>query len=202
MIGIIRSTASCSDIARATVQPVPAASLPYKGLFWLLFAIFVLQLSATVSVAQDPASDFAPPPLKILSKNERSQMDSQTDAKSRTKISLEFMSDRLSDAERNVENKDFDGLFRDLGDFNAVMDDCLNFLARRDTGSGKVLDNFKRLEIGLREFIPRLESIRRDLPLRYEDYVRKLIKTVREARTKASDPLFADTVVPRAKLGQ
>ena len=51
-------------------------------------------------------------------------------------------------------------------------------------------------EIGLREFPPRLEAIRRDLPLEYEDYVRRLIRYLRQARTIATEPLFGDTVLP------
>ena len=60
----------------------------------------------------------------------------------------------------------------------------------------KVLNNFKRIELSLRKYINRLELIRRDLPLEYEPYVRRLTKYVREARTKAVEPLFGETVLP------
>jgi len=37
------------------------------------------------------------------------------------------------------------------------------------------------------------------VPLRYEDYIRKLIKVLRDARTKATEPLFSDKVVKTPK---
>jgi hypothetical protein len=59
-----------------------------------------------------------------------------------------------------------------------------------------VLANLKRFEIGLRKFTPRLELIRREVPLTHEFYVRSLLKQLREARTKATEPLFGETVLP------
>jgi len=88
-------------------------------------------------------------------------------------------------------------MFRGVGGFHGLMDDALAFLNKRDNGGGKVLDNFKRMEISLRGMAPRLEVIRRELPMRYDTYVRKLMGYVRAARTKATETLFDDTVVPR-----
>jgi len=109
------------------------------------------------------------------------------------------MGARLTEAERLNSTGDFDGMFRELGGFHGLMDNSLGYLQERDVGSGKVLDNFKRIEIGLRGFAPRIEAIRRDLPLRYEGYLNKLLKYVRDARSKAIEPLFADTVLPERK---
>ena len=150
-------------------------------------------------MAQDDQPDLAPPPLKVISKDERTRLDGETDVKSRTKLALEMMNFRLAAAERLGTGEDYDGVFRELGIFHALMDNSLDYLLKRDAGSGKVLDNFKRLEIGLRAFGPRLETLRRDVPLRYEDYLRRLIKYVRDARSKAIDPQFADTVLPKTK---
>jgi hypothetical protein len=72
------------------------------------------------------------------------------------------------------------------------MEDTVAFLEKSDKNKGKVLNNFKRLELGLRGFAPRLEVIRRNLPLRYEYYVRVLLKYLREARTRSVEPLFDD----------
>ena len=80
-----------------------------------------------------------------------------------------------------------------------LLDNTLMFLTKGDKTSGKVLDNLKRFEIGLRGFMPRLEVIHRELPFRYEEYVRKLIAYVRNARTKALDPLFSDTVIKKGE---
>jgi hypothetical protein len=158
----------------------------------------------SVTSGQDDNLEVAPPPVKLLSKDERSLLDAKAvDLKARTKLALELMDARLDAAEKWAGSRQFDTMFDELGGFHALMDDSLEFLNRRDSGSnGKVLDNFKRLEIGLRAFSPRIEVIRRELPIRYDDYVRRLMKFVRDARTKATEPLFSDTVVPNRKNGE
>jgi len=170
----------------------------HYSLFTALLFTFLFSLPLAAS-AQDYEPSLAPPPLKIISKDERTQIDAKTDLKDRTKLVLQLMTMRLAAAESLQSDEDFDGVFRELGAFHGLMDNGLYYLQRRDTGSGKVLDNFKRIEIALRGFAPRIETIRRELPLSYEDYVRKLLIYVREARTKATEPLFADTVVPNRK---
>ncbi len=153
--------------------------------------------------AQEVPPEVAPPPLKIFSKEERSRLDAKVAViKERTKLSLELMDLRLDAAEKFAGGRQFEAMFTELGGFQALMDDSLDYLNRRDTGSnGKVLDNFKRIEIGLRGFSPRIETIRRELPLRYDDYVRKLMKYVRAARTRATEPFFGDSVVPNRRGG-
>ena len=165
------------------------------------FCLFTFTFCLSVSAQSDP-QDVAPPPLKIISKDEHMRLNGETDLKLRTKLALEMMNLRLAAAEKLHAGEDYDGVFRELGAFNGLMDDGLDYLLKRDTGSVKVLDNFKRLEIGLRGFGPRLESIRREVPLRYEDYLRKLIQYVRDARSKAIDPQFGDTVLPKNKTSQ
>ncbi len=170
---------------------------------WFCFLVIFLTL-ASVTIGQDEVPEVAPPPVKLLSKDERSSLDAKAaDLKARTKLALDLMDARLDAAEKWAAGRQFDTMFNELGGFHALMDDSIEFLNRRDTGSnGKVLDNFKRLEIGLRAFSPRIEVIRRELPIRYDDYVRRLMKFVRDARTKATEPLFSDTVVPTRKNGE
>ena len=167
----------------------------------LLFALNVT-FSLTIH-AQDDPPEVAPPPLKIISKTEKTRLEERSsDLKGRTKLSLELMDLRLDAAEKFAGTKQFDLMFSELGGFHALMDESLEFLDRRDTGAnGKVLDNFKRIEIGLRGFSPRIETIRRELPIRYDDYVRKLMRFVREARTRATEPLFSDSVLPNRRNG-
>lgn len=169
------------------------------------FCVLVIFLTLpSIAIGQDDLPEVAPPPVKLLSKDERSRLDAKAvDLKARTKLALELMDARLDAAEKWAAGRQFDTMFTELGGFHALMDDSIEFLDRRDTGSnGKVLDNFKRLEIGLRTFSPRIEVIRRELPIRYDDYVRRLMKFVRDARTKATEPLFGDTVVPNRKNGE
>jgi hypothetical protein len=83
-------------------------------------------------------------------------------------------------------------VFRELGGFHALVDDALEFLTTSESDKRKVLDNFKRFEIGLRSFMHRLELIRREMPPHREYYVRMLLREMREARARAVEPLFGD----------
>ena len=142
---------------------------------------------------EDP--DAAPPPIRVISKEEQQLLAAETAVKKHTSIALELMSKRLDNAESLNSAGRFDDMYSELGSFHALMDDALHFLIKQDTDSGRVLNNFKKLEIGLRAFQPRLETIRRDLSSRYEPYIRTLIKYIHEAREKAIEPMFGKTVV-------
>lgn len=163
--------------------------------FYFLLFTFVICLSSPSFAQQEQRHITAPPPLKTISKEEKAQLKSQPGVKKYTKLSLELMNTRLAKAENFNNQQQYTQMFDELGGFHALVDDTLNYLSSHDTDSGKVLNNFKRLEISLRQFAPRLELIRRDLPIKYELYVRKLIIYVRKARTRAVEPLFDNSVV-------
>ncbi len=161
-----------------------------------LFLLITAYCSLLTAQAQDEElKDTAPPPLKIVSKEETRQLNAETDIKKRTKLALDLMEIRLKKAETLNSQQQYTEMFDELGGFHALMDKILEFLDGKDNGGGKILNNFKRVEITLRAFLPRLELIRRDLPARFEFYVRDLAKNVRRARSKAIEPFFGNTVV-------
>lgn len=169
----------------------------------MVFAAISLGLFfAFTAAAQDDPPDAAPPPIKVIPKEDAVRLATKTDVKDRTKISLELMNQCLAAAERLSTERNFPAMYEEFGHFHALMDDALNYLTVRDTGRGKVLDNFKRLEISLRAMATRIEIIRRELPLRYDPYVRKLMGYLRNVRAKATDSLFGDSVVPVKKPGE
>ena len=165
----------------------------------LFAALLVLMIAVTASAQNVVDDNIAPPPLRLMSQEEKQKLGAESDVKRRTKLALELMDARLKQAETSSAGENFDQMFVELGGFHGLMDNMFEFLNNSDKDSGKVLNNFKRLEIGLRGFTPRLEIIRRNLPIRYEFYVRTLIKNLRATRTKAIEPLFDDAVVPAQK---
>lgn len=173
----------------------------FSTMFFLLLTVYCSLL--TVQAQPEPErQETAPPPLKILSKNERTQLEAIKDVKDRTKLALELMEARLLKAETSHAAEQHQEMFVELGSFHALVDNTLEFLtARNDGDSNKVLYNFKRIEISLRKYITRLEIIRRDLPVKFDSYVRKLVKHIRNARSRAVEPLFGDTVLPDKKSG-
>ena len=155
---------------------------------------------ASAAIGQDVIEDdIAPPPLKILSPQEKSKLSAETDVRRRTKLALEFMDARLKRAETHDADQNYDEMFVELGGFHGLMENMLEFLNKSDRDSDRVLDNFKRFEIGLRGFTVRLEMIRHEIPLRYDHYVRNLVRNLRAARARAIEPLFDDTVVPQKR---
>jgi hypothetical protein len=172
-------------------EPETTKAIKHFALMVLCSLAFSLSVPLS-SLAQD---ENAPPPSRTVTKEEKDRLAQQSDIKSRTKLALEMMNNRIAAAEQFNSRSDFEAAFRELGGFQGLLDDTLNFLLAKADDSGKSLDNFKRLEIGIRAFSPRIEAIRRDLPPQYEDYVRTLLKCVRDARSKAIEPLFDDSVV-------
>ena len=174
--------------------------IPFRFAAFLLLAAYCFLLTAYAQPEQQ-FPETAPPPLKIISKAEKSQLEAVTDIKERTKLSLELMEARLIKAEGLSAKEQYPEMYLELGSFHALVENAINFLNDKNNNSGKVLNNFKRMELSLRKYITRLELIRRDLPIKFELYVRRLVKYIREARTKAVEPLFDDTVVPEKKKG-
>jgi len=136
--------------------------------------------------------DAAPPPLKLLSKSEKQQLAGAKDVKERTKLSLLLMDARVKVAEQYLPQDQLEMVFRELGGFHALVDDALTYLTTSDSNKDKVLDNFKRFELGLRTFTHRLELIRREMPPQREYYVRTLLREMRDARARAVEPLFGN----------
>jgi hypothetical protein len=165
-------------------------------LYFLIFTCSFIFFHSASIFAQDPdISEIAPPPLKVLSKTEKKQLDEQTDIKKRTILALELMEARLKRIEELDNQNEFVKMYEELGGFHALMDYTLVFLYRNNA-SRKNLSNLKRYEMGLRTFPPRLEVIRRELPIKYESYMREVIKMIRDARSKAIEPFYGNTVVP------
>jgi hypothetical protein len=167
-------------------------------LIYLLPLVLCFAFNLTVFGQDEEPLNAAPPPVKIISKDEKSALEAVPDVKVHTRLAIDLMEARLKKAEEFTTQESFTAMFNELGGFHALMDDTIKFLNKNDPGRGKVLDNFKRFELALRAFTPRIELIRRELPEKFEFYVRRLLRTVRDTRAKAVEPLFSDKIVPNA----
>jgi hypothetical protein len=152
--------------------------------------IFCTNIVAPAQEQDDPA----PPPIKLLSKTERTQLAEKHDTKERTALTLQLMETRLHSAEKFRTDENYSLMYAELGGFHALMDNGIAFLLA-NSSEGKKLGSLKRFEITLRSFVPRLETIRRDLPLNFDPYIKQLILDVGDAREKAMRPFFSDTVI-------
>lgn len=165
-------------------------------------AVVLCTVSASVIAYSQPTSaqttddlPTAPPPRKLMSKEEQKQLDGESGVRKRTQIALSMMDSRLKQAEAANADESLTEMFDQLGAFHALMDNSLAFLERSDTNRSKVLNNLKRFEIGIRRFAPRLELLRREAPPSHEYYLRSLLKQLRDARSRAVEPMFSETIV-------
>jgi len=151
----------------------------------------------TTNVSQTDAFDTAPPPMKLLSKDEKTSLESESRPKERTSLTLSLMEARLKTAEKNCTGEDYKGMYDELGGFQALLDNNLDFLLRSSSASNKAIASLKKFEISLHGFAPRIEILRREAPSSHESYLRGLLKHLSDARERALEPLFGDAGEPR-----
>jgi hypothetical protein len=164
-----------------------------------LLAVSALLFPSAAGAQEDLQYEIAPPPLKFVAKEEQARIDAEPNLKDRIKVTVSLMDARMTEAEKLNAAEGFDAMFTELGHFAGLLDYTLGYLAKQNPDDKKTLDSYKRIEISLRGFIGRLEVVRRDLPIKYEKYVRDLEKYLRTARSRALDPQFSDTVLPESK---
>lgn len=168
----------------------------------LLITLFSLALVTTIAgqsmnvASQSGTPEAAPPPLKLLSKNEKTALEAEGQPKGRTALTLTLMETRLKSAEQFHSSENYFSMYQELGGFQALLDNQLDFLLRSSSTSNKSVTSLKKFEISLHAFAPRIELLRRDVPSEYEPYLRSLLKYLNEAREKALEPLFGDAGQP------
>ncbi len=170
------------------------------------FGLLVTFWSCPSSFAQIPdeeiPADAVPPPVTTLSREELKLLNAKIDSRKRTQLSLELMDGRLAKSETFLAEDNFRESLNELGGFHGLLNNALGFLIKSNDRGDKVDKNFKTFEMYLRKLGSRLESIRRLMPFKYGYYVLSLMKTVRDARSKAIEPLFDDTVIPIAPIAK
>jgi len=176
----------------ASNQPF-ASPRALRGICIFLTAVITSLIFASFALAQ--SDDVPPPPLKMMSKTEKAELATKTEPKERVNLALQFMESRLKSAEKDRIDENYSVMYAELGGFDAIMDSTLDYLLHANANEGRRLNSLKKFEIGLREFVPRIEGIRRDSPLNFEPYLKSLLKYISDAREKAIAPFFSNTVV-------
>ena len=170
-------------------------------LAWLCLALCVPTLLAQESGVQQLT---APPPLKIVSREERARIDGADDPKARIRTTIEIAELRLAKAEVLTSDHNFEGATAELGKYEALIDDALNFLSPMLREKNKTRDLYKRLELALRAHGPRLTAIRRSTPQEYAVWIKELEEFARKGRTEALNSFYGHTVFrePQTKVDE
>lgn len=162
-----------------------------------LFAVIGLALLlATEAQAQAPAGTPlpAPPPLRLVPREERSQLEAARDTKARTRLSVELAEARLVRAEQMTSAQQFESAARELGIYQGILDDALRYL-KGQKEQKKLRDTYKRFEITLRSHAMRLETLRRSTPSEYAVNIKSITDYTKDVRAEALNGFYGDAVL-------
>lgn len=137
----------------------------------------------------------APPPLKIISRLERTQLNDSKDAKTRVRTTLELAETHLAIAETQTSQRDYDGAAAEAGKYWALIEDAFAFLKPISRDNNRTRDLYKRLELALRAHGPRLATIRRSTPSEYGVWIKEIEDFARNGRTEALNSFYGHTVI-------
>lgn len=169
----------------------------FCGLSLLLFVCLSTARAQDVPAAQpSPTPLTAPPPIKIITREERAQIAAQSDdPKQRLRLTIQLAGARLTRAEQHTAQGNYDQASAEVGSYHALIEDVLGFLSTMKRDSNKTRDLYKRLELALRSDGPRLTTMRRTTPLEYAVWIKKVEEFARESRTEALNSFYGHTVV-------
>ncbi len=156
--------------------------------------VCVLSLS---TFAQQPRSPQlpAPPPMRFVSLDERSQLTAAKDSKSRIRTTIDLAASRLTRTEEFTSEKRFAQASEELGGYLGLIDNVRGFIAVMNRDKGSTRDLYRHLEIALRAHIPRLAVIRRTTPAEYAGNLKAAEEYVRDARAEALDSFYGHSVL-------
>jgi hypothetical protein len=161
-----------------------------------LLLLSFLVCFTSLSFAQDDSQMSAPPPMKFVSTEDRNQLEAEKDIKKRSRLTVELAEAKLARAEQLTNEQEFSSVITELGLYQGLVENVLNFLDSFPKDKNKTRDTYKKLEISLRGHIIRIEGIRRNTPAEYAENLKKTIEFVRDARDKALNCFYDDTVLP------
>jgi hypothetical protein len=166
----------------------------------IIFLLVVLSVPAPSVIAmgapQDPhpQEQTAPPPLKIITRLERTQLNQAKDPKARVKTTIELAEAHLANAENQTSQHEYDRAAAEAGMYWALVEDGLSFLkTARDNNARR--DLYKRLELSLRAQGPRLSIMRRETPSDYAVWIKEIEDFARRGRTEALNSFYGHTVL-------
>ena len=167
----------------------------------LLQSTLVIFLFAALFVpavcAQDarPLEQTAPPPAKVITREERTQLNGTKDEKARVKLTIELAETHLGNVENHTSQQQYEGAAAEAGMYWALIEDVFSFMKTIERDNNHRRDLYKRLELSLRAHGPRWSTIRRSTPSEYAVWIKEIEEFARNSRTAALDSFYGQTVV-------
>jgi hypothetical protein len=165
----------------------------------LLAFVFLPAVNAQESEPRptpQPTPLTAPPPFKMIVKEERAALEATADdPKKRLKLTIEFADGHLLNAEQHTTRENYEAASTEVGMYQALIENALQFLSTFKRDSNKTRDLYKRLELALRADGPRLTAMRRITPLEFAVWIKQVEDFARDGRTEALNSFYGHTVV-------
>ena len=165
-------------------------------------SILLAQVVATCgfsicALGQQPAGQRlpAPPPMRFVSRSERSQLDMSRDPKSRLKATIKLAEERLARAEGLTAQKAFDEASIEVGGYLGLIGDMRQFIGTLDRDKGSTRDINRHFEIAVRPHIPRLAVLRRSTPAAYSVHLKDAEEYIKDTRSEALDSFYGHSVL-------
>ena len=164
-----------------------------------LTATFGSSVPGQERITQDVS---APPPIKVISSEERRQLNEARDPKARVKLSIALAEVRLANAEAQTNSHVYDQASGEAARYWSIIENCFAYLRTMKADSNKTRDLYKRLELALRAHGPRLSAIRRTTPSEYAVWIKEIEEHARNGRTEALNSFYGQTVLRDGRRNQ
>jgi hypothetical protein len=152
---------------------------------------------ATSVAAQDPQLPHlpAPPPLHLVSKSDRSQLDDTRDSKTRLRTTMTLATDHLERAEKFTNDRNFAEASSELGAYLGLIGDLRDYVKKLDANKGSTRDICRHFEMEVRPHIPRLALIQRTTPASYVRNIKDAEDFIKDTRAEALDFFYGHSVL-------
>lgn len=173
------------------------------GQRWFLMAQVIALCAIPAGLCAQPRTPQmpAPPPMRFISRDERSQLTASKDSKARLRVTIEFAEAHLGRAEMSTTEKKFDQASEEVGRYLGLIDDARRVLADLNRDKNSTRDLYRRLDIALRAHVPRLAVLRRTTPADYAAHIKAAEEFARDTRSEALDSFYGHSVL-REDAGQ
>ena len=136
-----------------------------------------------------------PPPMRFVTRSERSELDSARDPKARLRATLTLSEGHLQRAEALTNDKKFDAAAAELGEYLGLIGDMRSFIATLPPDKGSTRDIYRHFEFSVRLHIPRLAVMRRDTPADYSINIKDAEEYIKDTREEALDSFYGHSVL-------
>ncbi len=157
--------------------------------------LFALCFATVTGQDPRPRDETAPPPLKVITRQERAQLNEAKDPKARLKLTLALAETHLANAETQTAQTEFDNAAAEAGMYWALVEDLFVYLGTVKRDNNKTRDLYKRLELSLRAHGPKFAMMRRSTPAEYAVWIKEIEDFARKGRTQALNSFYGHTVI-------